>query len=624
MLESSKLSLKPLYAAPAIPAVIAFPQPEIRFIAAVLLAWGGVRLWQEVVRHQQRAKTIKESMSLAGCSVVVTNNKGKVLSVNSFFQELMGFAEKDVMGLQIEKLVAPRYSADFIDRVWEELRDKGFWEGELWTRRGDGTEFPAWVRAKVIYRNNEEVRGYLFVSTDLQEQKHKELLIWHSGRHDLLTGLPNRQRIHDLLALYIPRMCKPLKEKRSLGLAIIDIDGFQMVNNSLGADAGDALLNCVANRLQASEKTDLVGRIGADEFFIAYKADNESHEDWVLHIRGLFKKPFWAAGKSIRLSVSMGSCQVPSDIDGEEDTATVLQYIELALARAKISGSNTDRRYSKDLDSLDAANMVMVQALRVAIDLKEGLALHYQTQHSPQTGEVLGIEALLRWRWNQNDQISPADFIPMAERYGMMEELGAWVIHEAVKQASVWAKEHSQPPVVWINISAIQLFQHSLETILDNATKLHHVGPQAIGLEITESQLLDERAGSMIERLLSLKKRGFLIAIDDFGTGHSSLSYIRDFPIDKVKLDRAFISSLPNDRTNAAIVESVINIANQLQLEVVAEGVETEDQLMFLQQKGCHAIQGFYFSRPKSARNIHLSPAAIPKTAAACGKAAAK
>jgi diguanylate cyclase (GGDEF)-like protein/PAS domain S-box-containing protein len=598
MLERPSLSLKPLYAAPALPAMIWLPHPELRFIASGILAWGAVQLWQEITRQRMRSKMIRDSMSLAGYCVVLTQEDGTISSVNAFFTVMTGFSEKSVKHKKTEALIAPRYGRVFLDEFWKTLKEKEYWEGELWCRREGGREFPAWIRTKALYDQKNNFSGYLIVGYDLEEKKTREQQLWYTGHHDQLTGLPNRQRIHDLLTFHIPRLFAARDKRLSMDLAVIDIDGFQMVNNSLGVEAGDRLLVAVAVRLRSSERIDLVGRLGGDEFLIGTQGQRESHDIWVSEVRQLFKAPFLIFGHSVRLSVSIGSCQAPTDGEKGDNGALLLQRMELALTRAKLSGSNTDRRFSRCLDAVDAESMQLVQALRSVIDAKEGMALHYQTQHDTQTGNVVGLEALLRWHHAERGMVAPGDFIPLAERYGMMEELGQWVIYEAVSQIKQWRDAGFDVPIVWINVSAIQVYQGSLEITLKQAITEHDIPPQMLGLEMTESLLLDDRAGSMSKRLRALREQGFAIAIDDFGTGHSSLSYLRDFPLNKVKLDRAFIQSLPDDKTNATIVQSVLNIANQLMLQVVAEGVETEQQLVFLQEQGCHIIQGFYFSRP--------------------------
>lgn len=601
-----KESVSPFYSLHALglPAVIWFPQVELRAIAAGAMAWGGVALWRELTRCHLDGQVLESSMALAGYSHVTTTLGGQIASTNEYFTEMTGYSEDEVRGSKADMLMAPRYDAEFIDGFWALLYKQSSWEGELWCRCKDGQEFPARVCVSLIRDSAGEARGYLFVGSDLGEDKRREHELWHSDRHDVLTGLPNRQRVHDLLEYHLPRFYASPNRRARLDMAIVDIDGFQMVNNGLGVEAGDRLLKALAARLRQSAQIDLLGRLGGDEFLVATQSWRESHDGWVACIRGIFTSPFTVYGQEVSLSVSMGTCQAPADGERTDNGSLLLQRMEMALDRAKLSGGNTDRRYSSYLDAINPDSLQLVQLLRQAIHHRNGLTLHYQTQHNSQDGALVGIEALLRWEQKDRGMISPADFIPLAERHGMMEDLGRWVINEAARQIRAWRDQGIEVPTVWVNVSAIQIYQGGLEAALDAAMNEHGIEPAAIGLEMTESLLLDDRAGCIVERLQAFQDRGFLLAIDDFGTGHSSLGYLREFPLNKVKLDRIFIASLPDDMTNAAIVRSVLEIASGLGLDVVAEGVETEMQLAYLRQQGCDAIQGFYFSRPVPAQRL--------------------
>ncbi|WP_156085508.1 putative bifunctional diguanylate cyclase/phosphodiesterase, partial [Billgrantia saliphila] len=303
----------------------------------------------------------------------------------------------------------------------------------------------------------------------------------------------------------------------------------------------------------------------------------------------------------LRLGLSIGSCRAPED---GQDSGVLFQRLESALYSAKRHGRNVSQRFRPALDVQNSPHMTLVYGLRDALANGDQLELHYQTQHRISDGAVVGMEALLRWRHPEHGMVSPGDFIPLAERHGLMGPLGNWVIDEALAQMSRW-RELGMPTLpVWINISAIQMFQGELESALSAGLARHSIAPVQLGLELTESVLLDERAGDIVPRLEALRARGHRIAIDDFGMGYSSLSYLKNLPLDKLKLDRAFIRSLPDDAADAAIVSAVLAMARGLGLDVVAEGVETQGQLDFLQQAGCRLVQGFLYARPGPAEVI--------------------
>lgn len=598
LLKRPRESLLALYvaSAAAVPGVVLFTTPGGKALAVSALAWCGARFWYEGRRRKDYHRVLKASMALARYSLIITGVDGRIIFANACFTKATGLSEEAVIDADLEQLASSRYSPEEISLFWEALTQKGTWEGELWCRRKNKCPVLAGIKVESIKGRGGTPLGYAVAA--YAPASNPGGLAWHSDRHDALTGLPNRQYLHEMLSARLPEFHADHGRSMCLDMATIDIDGFQMVNSGLGTKAGDDLLMAVGQRLRQSSKVDFLGRLGSDEFLVACKNEPDGHAGWVASLRDCLSAPFEVLETTVSLSVSIGSCQAPCDNIENSDGSVLLQHMEMALARAKLSGGNTDRRYLAHLDAVDVSSLRLVQLLRMAIDAGKGLYMHYQGQHDSVTGELIGLEALLRWEHGEDGLVSPADFIPLAERNGLMEDLGKWVIDEAARQISAWQKAGLSTPTVWINVSAIQFYQSSFEKALIHAVELHGIPPAALGLELTESLLIDDRANGIVKRLGSLRERGFAIAIDDFGTGHSSLGYLRDFPLDKLKLDRVFIQSLPADLTNAVIVKSVLEMADHLALEVVAEGVENAEQVKFLSGLGCRVIQGFYFSRP--------------------------
>lgn len=352
----------------------------------------------------------------------------------------------------------------------------------------------------------------------------------------------------------------------------------------------------------------IVGRLGGDEFMVVRTTTFDDHDKWVASLREHMGRPFEIDDHPLRLGLTIGSCRVPED---GNDSGVLFQRLESALYSAKRLGRNHSQRFRPALDKQDNPQLALVSDLRAALISGDQLELHFQTQNEPSSGEIVGMEALLRWRHPQDGMISPGDFIPLAERHGLMTQLGAWVIEKACAQQSHWRNSAMPKLTIWVNISALQLFQGDLESQLASCLKRYQLTPSQIGLELTESVLLDERAGEMRPRLQGLRDQGFAIAIDDFGTGYSSLGYLKRLPVDKIKLDRAFIKELPHDQADAAIVKAVLAMAKGMGLEVIAEGVETKEQCQFLIDAGCKSVQGFYFSRPLPA--VELEKRLVPE-----------
>ena len=573
------------------------PDLVLRAVAITLVGLGLADAWRQVRREHQHSRLGQEALALTEDGVIVTDAANRILAVNPAFTRITGFSFGEVRGRNATSLSASRHDTAFFEGFRETLRSTGRWEGEMWNRRKHGDEYPEWLRVRAISDASGRPSHHVYLFTDISMHKARERDLRRIGFEDPLTGLPNRRRLHDLMGSRL----RQLRAGESLDIALIDIDGFKEVNDSLGVEQGDRLLARFGQRLANQVAGGVVGRLGGDEFLVIRTTNFDDHDKWVTSLRDHLAEPFELQGQSLRLGLTIGSCRAPDD---GRDSGTLFQRLESALYTAKRHGRNHSQRFRPALDVQESPQLGIVNDLRHALATGSQLELHYQGQHRLGDGGLVGWEALLRWRHPRDGMISPADFIPLAERHGLMASLGNWVIDEALACQSRWRGLGMPELPIWINVSALQMFQGELESSLSAGLARHGVPAPMLGLEITESVLLDGRAGDIAPRLEALRTLGHPVAIDDFGTGYSSLGYLKQLPLDKLKLDRTFIRALPGDRADAAIVNAVLAMARGLDLEVIAEGVETEAQRDFLLAAGCVLVQGFLYARPEPADAI--------------------
>ncbi|MCK2185455.1 putative bifunctional diguanylate cyclase/phosphodiesterase [Halomonas getboli] len=567
------------------------PDLGLRLAAVLIAATGLWDAWRQVRLERLRSRLGQEALTVTEEGVIVTDAANRILAVNPAFTQITGYEQAEVQGLNAASLAAPRHDSAFFERYWQTLQSTGRWEGEIWNRRKQGDEYPEWLKVRAVSDESGRVRHYVCLFSDISLRKARERDLRRIGFEDPLTGLPNRRRLHDLLTSRL----RHLQAGESLDMAMLDIDGFKEINDGLGVELGDRLLARFGERLARQVAGGVVGRLGGDEFLVIRTTTFDDHEQWVAGLQAHLGEPFELDGHSLRLGLTVGSCRAPED--GRE-SGVLFQRLESALYAAKRNGRNHCLRFRPSLDVQEAPRLALVNELRNALATGGQLELHYQPQYRLADDGLAGLEALLRWRHPRDGMISPGEFIPLAERHGLMAALGNWVIDHALAQMAHWRRQGMPEVPVWINISAMQLFQGDLEAALAAGLARHQVSARRLGLELTESVLLDERAGDVAPRLEALRERGHPVAIDDFGTGYSSLGYLKHLPLDKLKLDRAFVRALPDDRADAAIVDAVLAMARGLALEVVAEGVETAAQRDFLRAVGCELVQGFFYDRP--------------------------
>jgi len=462
----------------------------------------------------------------------------------------------------------------------------------------DGGERTVFQQAEAMYEDGRLVllRGTL---QDITERKLHEARIAYLANHDALTGLPNRNLLSDRIAQAIT-----LARRNGQGLAalILDLDGFKFINDSFGHPAGDALLKAVAARLKAAIRDgDTVARLGGDEFVIMLPAlaDTEDLEIVVQRLLAKFADPFVVEGRELHVTTSIGVSVYPAD---GADSDTLLKTADAALYSAKDKGRNGFQFYTRSLGIQVEERAELESALRRALERQE-FELHYQPKVDLRSGQVRGVEALIRWRRPEVGLIPPDRFIPLAEETGLILPIGEWVLRTACAQVKVWHAAGYPDLSVAVNVSARQFRKQNVPELVRAVLADTGLAARYLELELTESVLMQDK-GTAVRALQQLKQIGVWLSLDDFGTGYSSLSYLKDFPFDTVKIDRSFIRDVTHNVEGASLTKSIIAMARSLNLTTIAEGVETEGQLSFLNSQRCDAVQGYYFSRPLPTNDI--------------------
>ncbi|WP_372742838.1 putative bifunctional diguanylate cyclase/phosphodiesterase, partial [Neptunomonas sp.] len=526
--------------------------------------------------------------------IMVTDPDNKIVVVNRSFTDITGYTEEDVLGETPKVISSGRHTAGFYGAIWEALDKTGQWRGEIWNRAKSGHVYLEQLSICVFRNEQGDVINYIATFSDVTDKKRTEEQLRYLAEYDDLTGLPNRRLLMDRVAQAIARAKR--HELRCFSLMFIDIDRFKNINDSLGHSMGDLVLQEVAQRLQgAVREVDTVSRIGGDEFVvlvagrgsdIVISAANLAHR-----ILKIVSEPIQEMDLDLVVTPSIGIVSYPADGDNFE---MLLRNADAALYHAKSLGRNNFQFYNRSMNEKAYVRLKLENALRQAIE-KGNLDLYYQPQYRSGRSEMSGCEVLLRWRHN-GEFISPAVFIPLAEETGLILSLGQWVLQQGCRQGAEWLKQGLCVPNIAVNVSACQ-FRPEFYRTVDDVLRSTGFPPELLVLEVTESALMSDVV--ITQHLLKkLRKRGVRIALDDFGTGYSSLAYLKKFSLDKLKIDRAFIDGLPNDRDDVALTSSILDVARHLRLETIAEGVETLEQLSFLEAYGCDQFQGFYFSKP--------------------------
>jgi diguanylate cyclase (GGDEF)-like protein/PAS domain S-box-containing protein len=524
--------------------------------------------------------------------ITITDPDTRILAVNRAFTVVTGYSEQEVLGKTPRLLQSGRQSTGFYAAMWETLRSKGHWQGEIWNRRRNGEVFPEWLSISAVKDSSGHVSNYVGVFSDITSLKDTENRLDYLAHHDLLTGLPNRLYFNQRVMLAIDNA---LRHERRFALIILDLDHFKNINDSLGHDTGDAFLRVIAARLRERMRTgDTLARLGGDEFIALIENIGEA-ADAELVARQMLDSlagQIAAKGHELFISASIGISVFPAD---GGDVHSLVKHAEAAMYKAKSAGRNAWQFYTPDM-SADASDRLQTEMqLRRALDNGE-ITLCYQPQVDLHSGRLVGAEALVRWQHPERGLVPPPKFIPITEETGLINDLGSWALREACAQIARWDRAGFAIPRLAINVSVRQLDRPGFAELIAGICAESGVWPQRLEIEITESVLMQTENAT--ELLARLRMMGLSLSIDDFGTGYSSLSYLRRLPIDKLKIDQAFVTDVTTNANDAAIIESVIALARTMSLATVAEGVESEEQAALLRRFGCHAAQGYHFSRP--------------------------
>lgn len=528
-------------------------------------------------------------------SILVTDAGWRIVAVNAAFTRLTGYASAEAAGRTPDFLRPDRHPPHFYTALWRRVEQEGTWHGEVWTRRKDGTAVPCWASISLVRDKDGQISNYFSTFTDITERKAAEERIHYLAYYDGLTGLPNRTLLYKL----VDQALGEARRNRLHGaILFLDLNRFKPINDSLGHGVGDRLLQAIAARLrQAVRDEDVVARIGGDEFVVAlFDISRREHAAVVAQkLIAALDPPFHIDGHELKIGVAIGISVYPRD---GAATEPLLRMADIAMYRAKEGGQDGYRFYSREMNQRALERLRIESGLRHGIEQNE-LLLHYQPKVDIASGRIVGVEALVRWQHPEHGLMSPDQFIPIAEESGLVVQLSAWVLEAALRQARAWQDAGLTGVKIAINLSARD-FSPDLADRLKALFARHAVSPALIELEITEGMLTHSSA-AVIAMMDSLTALGVSLALDDFGTGYSSLAYLKRFPIDTLKIDRSFVTGIPQDGNDCAIAGAIIGMAQRLGHRVIAEGVETRAQLEFLKGLGCQEFQGQLFSPPVTA-----------------------
>lgn len=530
--------------------------------------------------------------------MLVTDEHAVILRVNSAFTRLTGYSAEEAIGKNPAMLKSGRHNAEFYQRMWESLQRNHFWQGELWNRRKDGEIYPEWLSITVVTGADGKITNYVGAFIDITERKHAEDEIHNLAFYDPLSRLPNRRLLSDRLRQAIAGSAR---NRTGGALLFIDLDNFKTLNDTKGHAVGDLLLIEVAKRLQACVREgDTLARFGGDEFVVLLEELSEDSAQAAVQARGVGEKvlevvsrPYLLEGNEYHGSSSVGIALFAKN---KQQLDELLKQADTAMYEAKKSGRNTLRFFDPAMQEVLEIRSQLEAGMREALH-KQEFRLYYQMQID-HAGRILGAEVLLRWIHPEQGLIAPLQFIPLAEETGLILPIGQWVLENACKQIKTWeAEPHTRDLSLAVNVSARQFHQPDFVAQVNEVLKQTAIDPSRLKLELTESMVLGD-VDDTIAKMWALKQIGVRFSMDDFGTGYSSLAYLSQLPLDQLKIDRSFVRNIGTKSTDATIIQTIVGMAGNLGMEVIAEGVETQAQRDFLEGAGCMLYQGYLFGRP--------------------------
>ncbi|MGX9727341.1 MAG: EAL domain-containing protein [Candidatus Electronema sp. VV] len=542
---------------------------------------------------EQRLQLDQKILEHAEEAIVITDAEATILDVNEAYTAITGYEREEAVGQNPRICKSGHHSKEFYEEMWRRLTEHGSWSGEIWDRRKDGEVFEKWLTISAVRDSGGVTVNYVGIFNDLTEKKNIERKLKNLLFYDPLTKLPNR-------ALFQERLEQAMisSQSRDLPLALfcIDLDRFKDVNDTLGHKAGDELLAQAAKRIRGGvRKSDVVARLCGDEFTVILSEIKfpESAGHLARRLIHLLQQPFHISGQEVFINASIGISLYPDDgLEAE----MLIRNADTAMHFAKEREQGSFQHFRAQMNQRLMQRINLEKQLRHALE-EEQFVLYYQPKYRVADGSLAGAEALVRWLHPEEGLISPAEFIPLAEESGLITALGEWCLKTACRQVKIWEGQGLRLGRVAVNLSSRQFQSRKLLDLLQDTLQETGLSAAFLELEITESAVM-ENPEQAVALLRDIRQLGITIAIDDFGTGYSSLAYLKKFPVNSIKIDQSFIADLTKDSDDAAIVESIIQMACSLGLEVVAEGVETLEQLEFLREQKCHEAQGYYFSKP--------------------------
>ncbi|WP_210396517.1 putative bifunctional diguanylate cyclase/phosphodiesterase [Motiliproteus sediminis] len=554
---------------------------------------GRRQLAESALQHQQEElEKLSLAVSQSPVSVIVSDIEGHIEYVNPAFEQMTGYSRDEALGSNPRIFNSGKTPKAVYDELWQTIRGGDAWEGELMNQRKDGHTY--WVHARIspVTGDQGQVSHFLAIEEDITLRKAQEHQIRHQANYDSLTELPNRFLAMDRMSQAINAA---IRHDQTVVLMFIDLDNFKQINDSLGHDVGDQLITLAAGRIRETvRQTDTVARYGGDEFLVILTSIDTSDDASRVAEKVLtsLASPYRIDGRELALTASIGMAVFPED---GQDPYELLRHADAAMFGAKDEGGNRYEFHSAAINDAAVERMEVEQQLRRALEKRE-LSLHYQPLVDVASGKINAAEVLLRWDNPDLGRVAPDRFIPLAEATGLIIPIGEWVIRTACSQLRSWLNEGITDLKLAINLSPRQFNDPHLLRVVTQALEENELRGEQIELEITEGVLMrnQEDARRTLEKLRGL---GIRISLDDFGTGYSSLSYLKRFPFDSLKIDRSFITDVLEESEDQALVRATLTMASGLGLSTVGEGVETREQLRFLNSEGVASVQGFYFSQ---------------------------
>jgi len=553
----------------------------------------------EISEQEARLRLSAKVFESTSEGITITDKDGCILAVNPAFSHITGYSEEEVLSQNPRILQSGRHDEEFYRQMWQRLSETGQWRGEIWNKRNNGEIYPEFLMISSIKNEEQETVNYVAVFSDITAIKQAEDQLKYLAHHHPLTGLPNRLLLHARLEHSIQHI---KREKERGAVMFLDLDNFKKINDSLGHNAGDEVLKDVALRLQGhSREVDTVSHISGDEFVIVLQSIRTVHDATARakKILDSLQQPFIVDGYELYVSGSIGIAEFTGE---NNDIESLLKNADAAMYKAKESGKNCYHLYSPELTDVTIEKVLLESHLRRALERNE-LVLYYQPQVALPAGNIVAVEALVRWQHPDLGLVPPDEFIPLSEETGLIIPMGEWILQTACEQLMLWRKQGCGLRRIAVNLSGKQIQQKNLPEMVERILLDTGCPSGSLELEITEGFIMQhpEQSISVLQQIRAL---GVELSIDDFGTGHSSLNYLKRLPINRLKIDRSFVWDIGENLDGEAITKAVIAMGHSLNLQITGEGIETPGQRKFLEQYRCNEAQGYLFSRPLPAEEV--------------------